>query len=99
MQQTELQFQNWCVNQCKNAGVLVYKTAALGRRGFPDLLLVGGGQVVFVELKSPKGTGRLSDLQRHTIALLKDEGATVYVCNSREDFMQILQGIINGKAN
>ena len=51
------------MRQCKRAGVFCQKTESRSARGFPDLILAGGGRVVFIELKSPSGTGRLSPLQ------------------------------------
>jgi len=45
--------------------------------GFPDLTLVRGGRLVFVELKS--GRGRLSDAQRGWLTALQAAGVETYV--------------------
>jgi hypothetical protein len=46
-------------------------------KGFPDLVLVGRGRVVFAELKSEDGVLRLD--QRGWINALRESGAEVYV--------------------
>ena len=79
-----------CVKKAKEFGVLAYKMICVGRRGFPDLLLIfSGGLVVFVELKTP--TGRLSAIQKRTIKRMKEQGAKVYVIDSIESFTGLLE--------
>lgn len=61
---------------------MFYKTECVGKRGFPDCTLIDNGQVIFVELKSPAGTGRLSKLQERTIQQMRAAGARVEVIDS-----------------
>ena len=96
----EKTYQTWCINTAIARGILAYKVEAAGRSGFPDVLLVGaGGVIVFVELKSPRGTGRLSALQLRTINELDRQGADVYVCDSKESFTQVLDSITTRSDN
>jgi len=45
--------------------------------GFPDLVLVGRGRVIFAELKSDKG--KLSEDQKAWVNALRSNGAQAYV--------------------
>ena len=81
--------------RCKSLDILCYNFSSPARRGVPDLILVFGGRVVFVELKSPTGKGRLSDLQRHEISKLKDHGAAVCVISDVHKAYKLLEGIVN----
>ena len=74
---TESTFQKKVVLAAKKRGVFVAKMEAVGQRGFPDLLLVANGRSLYLELKSPKGTGTLSPLQRIMQARLCEAGAWV----------------------
>lgn len=88
---TEATFQAFVCKKCISHGILVYKFESPSRRGVPDLILVfPGGEVVFIELKNPSGKGRLSKLQQVEIAKLRDQGATVYVCDSKEEIEEII---------
>ncbi len=55
-----------------------WSTHASGEPGFPDLVLIHqSGQVLFVELKAPKG--RTTAHQEMWLKLLKDAGCEVHV--------------------
>lgn len=96
---TEKSFQDWCVKQAKAAGWLVYKTHSPNNRGFPDLTMVSPPnrfagvnvpRVVFVELKNPNGSGGLTRIQADLLNQLIDRGVEAYECNSRDQFVAIL---------
>jgi Holliday junction resolvase-like predicted endonuclease len=88
---TEKQLQAWLVKQCKKLGILTYKFASPSHRGVPDLILIfPGGKTVFVELKSEKGTGRLSELQKRTIERMRVQGAPVYVASTEAEINTII---------
>jgi hypothetical protein len=73
------------------AGGIAEKVTVLGTRGFFDRLVVlPGGQVVFVELKRPRG-GRLSPHQILRAKLYKSLGAVVVLISSREDIDALLE--------
>lgn len=97
----EKNFQKKCAATAKAEGWLVFKMAATGFRGFPDLLMVapvrgeaapGSARIVLVELKNPNNTGKLRELQRWMIGQLLTRGVEVYVCSSEESFRKILDG-------
>lgn len=74
------------------AGWLVYKFASPSYRGVPDLLLIApGGGAVFIEVKHPDGTGRLSKLQEFEIQKLENQNSEVHVVDSIEHAEEILR--------
>ena len=82
---TEKSLQQWTKKKVKECGGLCYKFEAPGQPGVPDLLIVlPRGKIFFIELKSPMKTGRLSAIQRYRIDELREHGATVFVCDSKE---------------
>lgn len=90
---TEAQLQEKIIKNYSKRGIFCFPVAGRGRRGFPDLVAAYRGAVVFIELKSPKGTGRLDPLQAHTIEEMRSQGATVYVINSIAEAEQIAEGL------
>lgn len=61
-----------------------------GRQGCPDVAVIGD-PVVWLEIKSPKGTGRLRPAQKREIARMQEHGAHVYVIQSTEELYPILE--------
>lgn len=92
---TEKGLQQYCVRFAQECGILVYKFSSPSQRGVPDLLLIYEGRTTFIELKSPKGTGRLSPLQKREIAKIRRAGATVYVVSSKEEANQAVAEILH----
>jgi hypothetical protein len=93
---TEALLSKQCVKYARILGVLVWKTEAVGRRGFPDLtLLFHDGHVMFVELKHPNGKGTLSALQEKTITEMREHNADVYVIDDFKAFSALIQGRLN----
>jgi hypothetical protein len=83
---TERQLQAFFKKTCEKFNLLFYKTVAVGQQGFPDCTVVNAqGVVAFVELKSPKGTGRLRPNQVRIINELRSYQANVYIISSKED--------------
>jgi hypothetical protein len=91
---TESILQQEIIKQAKKRGILALKVEAVGRRGLPDLLLIYNGKTVHAEIKHPNGRGRLSALQVHMIALLKDHGAQVHVINSLDEAVAMLESML-----
>lgn len=61
--------------------------------GLPDVIIVDGtnaGQVTFVELKREDGTGILSPLQQHTHENIRAAGGRVFVVDSFEQFLSLM---------
>lgn len=92
---TEKGLQGYCVQFARDCGILVYKFSSPSQRGVPDLLLIYKGRTTFIELKSPKGTGRLSPLQKREIAKIQRAGANVYVVSSKEEVNEALAEILH----
>ena len=57
--------------------------------GLPDLLAVKQGRAVFFEIKTE--TGRLSQLQEHTLGRLRSAGAVAEMVRSIEDVEYVLR--------
>jgi len=94
---TEKQLQNYLKKKCAEAGVLCYKFSSPAKRGVPDIVLVKpGGGVIFVELKSPAGTGFLSPLQKREIAILRKQAASVCVAESKLCVDNLMYNIARG---
>jgi hypothetical protein len=87
---TEKQLQKYLRGECKNVGICFDKVASHSRSGFPDCCLIYKGRVVFVELKSPSGTGILADLQVRCIACLREAGAEVWVISQPPEVDRLL---------
>ena len=81
---TEKNLQDYLKRECQKNGVSFDKVESRSRRGFPDIFMAKGGQVVLVELKSPAGTGKVSPLQRRCIDDLLSRGVVTYIVDSVE---------------
>lgn len=82
--QTEKGLQTYLKREALKIGASFDKLESRTRRGFPDCLIIYKGRCVFVELKSPAGTGQLTPLQKHVIDDLSSHGARVFVLNSAD---------------
>ena len=89
----ESKLQKQCTKLARLNRIVVRKIHAENYKGFPDLILVFPitGKVVFVEMKRPDGTGKLSKLQEREIARLRKQGASAYECDSYEWFTSIIK--------
>ena len=78
------------VKECKKHGALCLKQNVVGRRGYPDrLIITRNGRYIWVELKTDKG--KLSDGQTAAIDELRAHGAVVYVTYGLVEAMKILE--------
>lgn len=74
----EKEIEKKLVEGVKKLGGRAYKIVSPGNVGVPDrLVLLPGGRIVFVELKTP--VGRLSKMQKFRIAEMQRLGAEVLV--------------------
>lgn len=92
---TEKAFQKNVCARFRKIGAFVAKMEAVGQRGFPDLLVIYKGRSLYLELKSPKGTGRLSDLQILMHESLREAGAWVEVAQNMSTIDDII-GLLLG---
>jgi G:T-mismatch repair DNA endonuclease (very short patch repair protein) len=91
--ETERDLQLYLKNAAKAAGVYQRKMVAVGHVGFPDILLAHRGRVVFVELKTPKGTGKLSEKQIREIGRLLAVGVEVQVIWQQGEVDELIREI------
>jgi len=73
----ESDIQHRVIDLARARGCYVRKIASIAYRGMPDLILCRGGMVLFMEVKTVKGT--LSKLQEMEHRKLREAGATVVV--------------------
>lgn len=77
----------------KHAARQVAKHKLLGMLvGFPDLLVIHGGRIVGLEVKSPKG--RQTDAQKAVQSQFIENGAEYEVVRSADDVARIFEGQI-----
>lgn len=91
MSETKLQYD--CRKLAHGFGILVRKVHAESWRGWPDLELIFpfSGETVRVEMKNPNGRGRTSSLQRAEHEKIRAQGAHIYVCKDKPQFLSIIQ--------
>ena len=71
------------VKRVKELGGIAYKWTSPGRTGVPDrIVMLPGGKIIFVELKSP--TGKLTVRQEREHETIRGLGFDVIVINSVE---------------
>ena len=87
---TEKVFQKAVIAKVRRLGYFVAKMEAVGQSGFPDLLIIGNGKSLYLELKSPKGTGKLSPLQELMHAEMRAAGAWVEVAQDMNRVDELL---------
>lgn len=76
------------IEHAKRFGILARRLVMLNRRGYPDTTFMKNGIVILMEFKDVDGG--LSLLQEREIAKLRKAGVTVYVVDSVEDGIAIL---------
>ena len=74
---TEAQIQTKIKNRLTLRGWLVTKLVATSTNGWPDLLAIKGGRIVFIEVKKPDG--RVSGVQQIRHKMLRNHGAEVFI--------------------
>lgn len=80
---TEKDLQDFLRKECLANGAFFAKLESKSSRGFPDCMIAKNGHVIFVELKSPKKTGRLHALQKRVIEKLQCVGLDVRIVDSK----------------
>ena len=96
---TEKDLHNYMKKECKRSGIGFYKLNCEGQTGFPDLMMVYDGYTILVELKTPAGTGRVSARQKYMINKLMNQGAEVYIIDSKEQADEIITDIIHRRSD
>lgn len=95
---TEKNLQEYIKKMLQVNGFLVYKVSGTAHRGIPDLMCISHrGDVFFIEVKSPRKTGRLSPLQKLLIHQWRARGVVVYVIDDKESVKGVIERFANGK--
>ena len=88
----EKDIERYLTQEVKKRGGMCFKFVSPGNTGVPDrIVLVPGGKVVFVELKT--ATGRLQPIQRYMHREMRKRGAEVdvlYGLQGVETFLQVV---------
>ena len=69
---TEQQIQTKRIKQLEAEGYYVLKLIRVNKTGIPDLIAIKEGEVLFSEIKTPKG--KLSEIQKYRIKELESYG-------------------------
>ena len=78
------------VKECSKHGALCLKQNVVGRRGFPDRLIIAkNNRYIWVEVKTD--TGKLSEGQQTAIEKLREQGCEVYVTYGLEQTLAVLE--------
>jgi hypothetical protein len=91
--------QRKVLTAARSMGIFCRKVEFPNYAGCPDCIFMFGGVVLWIEFKSPKGTGRLSALQAHTHAEMRAAGAWVEVIDNYEKGMECLKNLISQGSN
>lgn len=90
MLRPEAKIEAYFKKAVEKAGYLQYKFTS-GVTGVPDRIIIGDGQMAFVELKAANGS--LSKRQELIISTIRNQGGTVFVPYSTEDIDAIIASI------
>jgi Holliday junction resolvase len=69
---TEQQIQAKRIKQLEAEGYYVLKLIKTNRNGIPDLIAIKEGEILFSEIKTPKG--KLSEIQKYRMKELESYG-------------------------
>lgn len=86
----ESQIEAKLVRVVRNQGGLCFKFVSPGNPGVPDrLIILPGGRVVFVELKTE--IGRLANIQKWQLAEMQKRGADVRVLKGLDQVKRFVE--------
>jgi Holliday junction resolvase len=94
---TEAVLQTNIIRELQKHGCLCYKVKSIGNAGLPDLMIIRDRKTMFIEVKNPKGTGKVSRLQEYEIRRIQAAGIPATIANSVDQALQqaVQAGIIN----
>src|SRR5690242_8290764 len=79
----ESEIQRKCIEFLNKAGWLSIKIIQCNLNGFPDLITLRDGRIVFIEFKQP---GKNPEpLQEYRIKKLREQGFEVIICRGQAD--------------
>jgi len=90
----EKQIEKRLINKAKKLGGLALKFTSPGKNGMPDrIILLPGGQIVFVELKAPGK--KLKPLQQKRFRQLRKLGFQALKIDSVKDADEFIREVFN----
>ena len=94
----ESQLTSQIKNLLKSRGAYCEKIFGGGFQasGIPDILCCYHGYFVAIEVKSPTGKGRASDIQKLKIKAIRDAGGVAFITDNIEDVERVLNFIDEG---
>jgi hypothetical protein len=90
---SEATLQRYMRSKCKTHSVFWRKMKFEGQHGCPDVMIAYEGQVMFVELKSDTGMGRLSGIQEYQIEKMRNADIIVRVISTKEGVDDVIREI------
>ena len=92
---TEADLQKRVLKYARTHGIFARKLVAVNYRGFPDLMLARDARILFLELKTPRGTGVLSALQKASLDEMRKAGLQVAVADTYDDAIHVIENTLN----
>ena len=94
----ESQLTSQIKNLLKSKGAYCEKIFGGGYQasGIPDILCCYRGYFLAIEVKSPTGKGRASDIQKLKIKAIRDAGGVAFITDNIEDVERVLKFIDDG---
>lgn len=84
--------ENYLRTQSKKYGCLCYKFVSPGHNGVPDEIVIHNGITTYIETKSP--VGDTSAIQKVRIKEMREHGADVRICHTRQAVDKFFQEFI-----
>lgn len=91
----ESQLTSQIKNLLKSKGAYCEKIfgGVIKRSGIPDILCCCRGYFLAIEVKSPTGKARASDIQKLKIKAIRDAGGVAFITDNIEDVERVLKFI------
>ena len=95
----ESQLVSQIKNYLKSKGAYCEKIFGGGFQasGIPDILCCYKGLFIAIEVKSPTGKGRASDVQKLKIKAIRDSGGLAFITDNFEEVERVFNWIDNSK--
>lgn len=85
----EWDVENWAKQYARDTGWWVRKFTSPAQRAVPDDIFLKKGRVFWVEFKAPGQVPTKAQEMEHDV--IREHGGTVYICNGREQFVEIIE--------
>jgi len=86
----ESTFQKKIMKIAIERGLMVRAVQWRGRKGCPDIVVMGEGHCAWVELKRPNGNGVVAPHQKREIDRMRQHDISAHVIDSYDDFSELL---------